>query len=143
MIPARKEAARLSIFVEAGGRINLSPEAMDYKGIVGEVHFTPSDGGPTVGLQGWDHVCIPLEEEDLARISHQTSAEESGHGQAVTTGGRERLFWRGHFKVAVPGDTFLDLRSWGHGVAWVNGHCLGRFWNIGPTQTMYLPGPPG
>src|SRR5208282_1106942 len=24
---------------------------------------------------------------------------------------------------------------------WVNGHCLGRFWNIGPTQTMYVPGP--
>ena len=23
----------------------------------------------------------------------------------------------------------------------MNGHCLGRFWNIGPTQTMYLPGP--
>jgi len=24
---------------------------------------------------------------------------------------------------------------------WVNGRCLGRFWSIGPTQTMYLPGP--
>jgi len=23
---------------------------------------------------------------------------------------------------------------------WVNGHCLGRFWNIGPTQTAYAPG---
>jgi beta-galactosidase len=23
----------------------------------------------------------------------------------------------------------------------VNGHCLGRFWNIGPSQTAYLPGP--
>jgi beta-galactosidase len=27
------------------------------------------------------------------------------------------------------------------GVVWVNGRCLGRYWNIGPTQTMYLPGP--
>jgi len=26
-------------------------------------------------------------------------------------------------------------------LVWVNGHCLGRFWNIGPTQTMYLPAP--
>jgi beta-galactosidase len=42
--------------------------------------------------------------------------------------------------IARPGDTFLDLRSWGKGVVWVNGHCLGRFWNIGPTQTAYLPG---
>ena len=23
----------------------------------------------------------------------------------------------------------------------MNGRCLGRFWNIGPTQTMYCPGP--
>ncbi len=44
-------------------------------------------------------------------------------------------------KVKKPGDTFLDMRSWGKGVVWVNGHCLGRFWNIGPTQTMYVPGP--
>ena len=23
---------------------------------------------------------------------------------------------------------------------WVNGHCLGRFWQIGPQQTLFLPG---
>jgi beta-galactosidase len=33
------------------------------------------------------------------------------------------------------------MRTWGKGIVWVNGHCLGRFWNIGPTQTMYVPGP--
>ncbi len=49
-------------------------------------------------------------------------------------------FWRATFTVEKPGDTFLDLRSWGKGVVWVNGHCLGRFWNIGPTQTAYVPG---
>ena len=49
-------------------------------------------------------------------------------------------FWKGAFTVDHPADTFLDLRSWGKGVVWVNGHCLGRFWNIGPSQTAYLPG---
>ena len=39
-----------------------------------------------------------------------------------------------------PGDTFLDVRQWGKGVVWINGHNLGRYWSIGPTQTMYLPG---
>jgi beta-galactosidase len=43
--------------------------------------------------------------------------------------------------VAKPADTFLDVSTWGKGVLWVNGRCLGRFWNIGPTQTMYVPGP--
>lgn len=41
----------------------------------------------------------------------------------------------------TPGDTFLDLRGWGKGTLWVNGHHLGRFWSIGPQQTLYLPGP--
>jgi len=26
-------------------------------------------------------------------------------------------------------------------VVWVNGNCLGRFWNIGPQGTLYLPAP--
>jgi beta-galactosidase len=33
------------------------------------------------------------------------------------------------------------MSTWGQGVVWVNGRCLGRYWSIGPTQTMYLPGP--
>jgi beta-galactosidase len=31
--------------------------------------------------------------------------------------------------------------GWGQGIVWINGRCLGRYWSIGPTQTMYLPGP--
>jgi len=50
-------------------------------------------------------------------------------------------FWRTTFEIEKPGDTFLDMRPWGKGVVWVNGHCLGRYWNIGPSQTMYVPGP--
>jgi beta-galactosidase len=36
-------------------------------------------------------------------------------------------------------DTYLDMRKWGKGVVWVNGHNLGRYWSIGPQQTIYLP----
>jgi beta-galactosidase len=43
--------------------------------------------------------------------------------------------------IEKAGDTFLDMRPWSKGVVWVNGHCLGRFWDIGPVQTMYVPGP--
>jgi beta-galactosidase len=50
-------------------------------------------------------------------------------------------FWRFNVNLDRTGDTWLDLRPWGKGVAWINGHCLGRFWNIGPSQTMYVPGP--
>lgn len=46
----------------------------------------------------------------------------------------------GTFNLKKTGDTYLDLSSWGKGLVWVNGKCLGRFWQIGPQQTLYLPG---
>jgi beta-galactosidase len=50
-------------------------------------------------------------------------------------------FASGSFDLAQAGDTFLDISSLGKGVLWINGHALGRFWNIGPQVTLYLPGP--
>jgi beta-galactosidase len=49
--------------------------------------------------------------------------------------------WQGEIMIDKVGDVFLDVSKWGKGVVWVNGHCLGRYWNIGPTQTMYVPAP--
>jgi beta-galactosidase len=43
--------------------------------------------------------------------------------------------------AAKPADTFLDVSAFGKGVLWVNGHNLGRMWDIGPQQSLYLPGP--
>ncbi len=47
---------------------------------------------------------------------------------------------RGTFELSQLGDTFLDLRGWGKGIVIVNGHNLGRYWYIGPQQTLYCPG---
>jgi beta-galactosidase len=43
-------------------------------------------------------------------------------------------------KLDAVGDTFLDMSKFGKGMVWVNGHNLGRYWKIGPQQTLYLPG---
>lgn len=48
-------------------------------------------------------------------------------------------FWRGSFEIANVAGTFLDMRDWHKGNVWINGHHLGRFWNIGPQQTLYVP----
>jgi beta-galactosidase GanA len=37
------------------------------------------------------------------------------------------------------GDTYLDLGGWKKGVVWVNGHNLGRYWEIGPQKRLYCP----
>ena len=50
-------------------------------------------------------------------------------------------FYRAHFTLTQTGDTFLDIRNLGKGALWINGHPIGRFWNIGPQQTLYVPAP--
>jgi len=38
-------------------------------------------------------------------------------------------------------DTFLDCTGWNKGVAFVNGFNIGRFWNVGPQTSLYIPAP--
>lgn len=53
------------------------------------------------------------------------------------------VFLRGRFTIDdQPLDTFLDTAGWGKGVAFVNGHNLGRYWPVvGPQITLYVPAP--
>ncbi|VEN53201.1 unnamed protein product, partial [Callosobruchus maculatus] len=38
-------------------------------------------------------------------------------------------------------DTFVDMSKWQKGVVIVNNFVLGRYWKVGPQQTLYLPAP--
>lgn len=51
----------------------------------------------------------------------------------------EPALYRGKFDVKTVGDTHFDLRGWGKGNVWINGHNLGRYWEIGPQHTLYCP----
>ncbi|MCG8334516.1 MAG: discoidin domain-containing protein, partial [Proteobacteria bacterium] len=50
------------------------------------------------------------------------------------------IFFHGEFDVSEIGDTMLDMSGWGKGMVWVNGINLGRYWDIGPQYTLYMPG---
>src|SRR6185503_7527419 len=43
------------------------------------------------------------------------------------------------FSLQSVADTYFDMSNWGKGVIWINGHNLGRYWTIGPQQTVYVP----
>ena len=47
-------------------------------------------------------------------------------------------FHRFRFQAEETGDTFLDFSGWGKGCAFVNGFCLGRFWDAGPGEVLFL-----
>ena len=114
--------ARLDILVENSGRINFTKALRDErKGITRGVTLSGAV------LRGWEVYCLPM--NDLSTLRY-------AHGPAPGP-----AFYRGSFPVEKTGDTFLDFGKWSKGTAWVNGRQLGRFWKIGPQQTLYLPGP--
>ena len=50
------------------------------------------------------------------------------------------VIYEGEFTLDQPGDTFIDMRAWGKGVIFINGKHIGRYWKVGPQQTLYIPG---
>lgn len=131
-----KPGARLDILVEAMGRINFGRAIKDFKGITENVTISAPDKSNSVILKGWDVYLLPDDQDFYVNMNFESLDSldiESGYKYPQGV-------YKGSFFVERPFDTFLDLSTWGKGLVYVNGHPLGRFWSIGPQQTLYLPG---
>ncbi len=116
----------LDILVEGTGRINFSIELRNERqGINGPVTLAGHE------LTGWQ--VLPLPMDDLSNLAFS--------GMEPSKGSVGPAFYQAHFDLQTLGDAFLDTRGWGKGAVWINGHALGRFWNVGPQQTLYVPAP--
>ncbi|AWM32240.1 glycoside hydrolase family 35 protein [Hymenobacter nivis] len=123
-VPLPAGPVQLDILVENLGRVNFGEYMLqNNKGITKSVSL----GGRE--LSGWKMYGLPFDQAPAV-------AKASSAAPTASTGPVLRA---GTFNMAVPADTYLDLRQWGKGVVWVNGHHLGRYWAIGPQQTLYLP----
>jgi beta-galactosidase len=121
--PDTSTALKLDILVENTGRINYSHQLLhDRKGLNQYVTLNGQSAS-----SGWEMFPLPMLHPETMPFK---PAPCSGP-----------CFYRGTFKVDQPGDTFLDTSRLVKGQLWVNGHALGRFWNIGPQKTLYVPGP--
>ena len=116
------QGVTLDLLIENMGRVNFGPGSIDRKGIVGNVTFDWQV------LFNWEVYPLPL--NDLSGLKFTTAQ--------VMEGPR---FFRGTFEVDELADTFLALPGWTKGVAWINGFNLGRYWQRGPQQTLYVPAP--
>jgi beta-galactosidase len=140
-IPASRPAAgRLDILVEAMGRINYGDRLIDRKGITDRVTL----GRMT--LMDWEVFPLPLDERFLAALkfaADRPGGSDGGRsaGGASSAGIRPAMFFRGRFGLKETGDTYLDMSGWSKGVVWVNGHNLGRYWEIGPQRRLFCPAP--
>ncbi len=122
-IPESKaEKPVLEILVEGMGRINFAQYLIDRKGITDRVTLN----GMT--LMNWKVYNLPMDDKYIYNLRSSNRNP-----------GKEGIFFKGSFFLSTPGDTYLDLSNFRKGIAWVNGHNLGRFWNIGPQKRLYCP----
>ncbi len=138
MLPPCSKGARLDILVEAMGRINFGRAIKDFKGITGNVTLTvEKDGHKWVDhLRNWKVYNIEDEYETYASMKYRPLADSDRTGDRLPIGA-----YRATFNIkGKPSDTFLNFETWGKGLVYVNGHPMGRIWEIGPQQTLYMPG---
>ncbi|GAB3881366.1 hypothetical protein GCM10029964_037320 [Kibdelosporangium lantanae] len=113
---------RLDILVEGLGRINFGHGLVDRKGITQQV----TAAGQV--LANWETYPLPVDESYVANLR-----------PVVSDPNRPGLFFRTTFTLSAVGDTFLDMTGWTHGLVWVNGNNLGRYWRIGPQNRLFCP----
>lgn len=117
--------ARLEILVENVGRVNYGEDIQNnLKGITDKVLLNGKE------VEGWIVSPLPLYQADVRKFNWNDASVKGSPA-----------FFKGTFHLDKIGDAFLDVRGWGKGAAWINGHSLGKFWYIGPQQTLYVPGP--
>ena len=118
-----KKGDVLDIYIEALGRVNFDKSIHDRKGITESVSIAGND------LKNWQVYLLPLDYQ---------FALNRKYSPVQTTD--KPAYYKGEFTLTKAEDTFLDFSTWGKGFVWVNGFALGRIWEIGPQQTLYMPG---
>ena len=100
---------------------------------------------PTTGIDRWieaDGQALPgWTIYPIGTIANVTTALAPLWGTAGRSSESAPAFYRGNFTIAAGklADTYLNLRGWGKGMAYVNGHALARYYHIGPQFSHYCP----
>lgn len=118
-----RESVNLKILLENMGRVNYGHKLLADSqrkgirtGVCVDLHFH---------LQ-WKQ--YPLELQDLSRLDFSKEWQENAPA-----------FYRFDFRLDCVYDTYIDMMGYGKGAVFINGHNLGRFWEVGPTTSLYVP----
>ena len=139
-LPPVKKGQRLTILLEAMGRINFGRAIKDFKGITKDVTLESEidEGQVKVTLANWVMETIP---DDYATAQKALAMRNKTEDFVQLIDKEPGIgYYRGYFNINKVGDTFLNFETWGKGQVYVNGHAMGRIWSIGPQQTLYVPG---
>ncbi|KAF1299459.1 beta-galactosidase [Enterococcus sp. JM4C] len=120
-----KEDNELSLLVENMGRNNYGPKLVAdtqrkgiRSGVMEDIHY----------LSDWTHYSLEFSCSQLAKINF---SKESDYATPS--------FYRVFIELDKVNNTFLDCRTFGKGVVFVNGQNMGRYWNEGPVRSLFIP----
>lgn len=116
------EISILDLLVENTGRVNYGTGiSNERKGIIDSVILDD------ITLENWEIFSLPMKNLDKLNFK-----------PGLCTG---PCFYTGEFTATSTSDTFIDTTMLSKGYIWVNDHAIGRFWEIGPQHSNYIPGP--
>lgn len=126
------QLAAIEILVENQGRINYGPLFGQGKGILDGVLINQRY------TFHWEQRAIDLEQTlpELLALADSSATETAGTQPSNGVG-----FHTASFTSTSDADTYLALPGFGKGFVWINGFMLGRYWEIGPQITLYVPAP--
>ena len=121
----------LEILVENWGRINYGARINENtKGIIKPIKIGDSE------ITGdWEMLKLPFPDA-ISSTFKNTPVDNSQVSKLKDV----PTIYQGEFNLNEIGDTFIDMQKWGKGIVFINGRNIGRFWKVGPQQTLYIPG---
>uniref|UniRef100_A0A9J7WYJ6 Beta-1,3-glucuronyltransferase 1 (glucuronosyltransferase P) b n=1 Tax=Cyprinus carpio carpio TaxID=630221 RepID=A0A9J7WYJ6_CYPCA len=117
----------LSLLVENCGRVHYGKDMDNQrKGIVGNILLNHT----------------PLRDFTIYSLDMTTDFIDRAPWKSVPNKPSFPGFFQGRLFVnGYPSDTFMKLPGWSKGVVFINGQNMGRYWDAGPQQALFLPGP--
>ena len=123
IVPMPQEDNQLDILIENMGRVNYGHKLLAdtqkkgiRTGVMADLHF----------ITDWNQYCLPLESCEKVDFSKEWHPNQPS-------------FYRYEVTLDEVEDSFIDLSKFGKGVVFVNQTNIGRFWEVGPTLSLYIP----
>lgn len=115
---------QIDVLIENMGRVNYGHKLFAdtqrkgiRTGVMADLHF----------ITNWQHYCLPL--ENCKKVDYSKEWQPN-----------QPSFYRYEFNLSEVRDCFIDLSKFGKGIVFVNQTNIGRFWEVGPTLSLYVPG---
>lgn len=122
-VPLKQTNNQIDILMENMGRVNYGHKLFAdtqkkgiRTGVMADLHF----------ITDWEQYNLPLDSCENVDYSKEWQQNQPG-------------FYRYEVTLAEIEDTFIDLAKFGKGVVFVNQTNIGRFWEVGPTLSLYIP----